>query len=441
VHVKNLTCSLNNPPVNNLLWSQLTARRDRRVFPIQACMLNTYDLTIVSSNAVGHIRIFTPGFVNLAKQFVLGHALARQASHDGQAQHDTSEAPQMAGLRRGGRRPPASVDPAERRATRDLLRRRMALTRPRAALLPQGPHTHRQYPQPARRQKLADKAKRDGVAARFPEPAVQQHLDVDRARRDSDDQRLRDLELPLVPAGRHHRATPVSVRRTGPALGNRLSLVGRDESPDIRRVPRGPRKRPANAPGAPAHRLVMPTSNGPSATPPGGSCGPSRPASRCWPASSKHRARGQPGPSWRTLGPVRSLPEGNGVRRARSTPSCLSHGAGRVRPTPHGTAGGSAGDQRPAPHCHTASWNAPARVGPYPGSRRRCLDPRASEVGCPSPAPGPHGRTVTVQPLLCEGRDEGTATLRGRRGSPGRGAASAVSLAIAPQDGCGAAMS
>jgi hypothetical protein len=69
VHVKDLTCLLNHPPVDNFLWSSLMASRDRRVFLIQAHMRNTNDLAIVSDNEIGHIRIFTPGFVDLAKQF------------------------------------------------------------------------------------------------------------------------------------------------------------------------------------------------------------------------------------------------------------------------------------------------------------------------------------------------------------------------------------
>jgi Transposase len=63
----------------------------------------------------------------------LGHALSMNASQGGQAKHDTSEAHQIAGLRRGGRLPQADVDPAARRATRHLGRRRMHLRRQRAA--------------------------------------------------------------------------------------------------------------------------------------------------------------------------------------------------------------------------------------------------------------------------------------------------------------------
>ena len=65
---------------------------------------------------------------------VLGHALSMKAIHGGQATHDTIDAQNIAVLLRGGMLPQASVYPAEMRATRDLLRRRMPLMRTRAAL-------------------------------------------------------------------------------------------------------------------------------------------------------------------------------------------------------------------------------------------------------------------------------------------------------------------
>jgi hypothetical protein len=66
--------------------------------------------------------------------FVRGQALDRKASPGGKAKPDTSAAPTIAVLRRGGLRPQASVSPAARRATRALLRRRRPLRPTRAAL-------------------------------------------------------------------------------------------------------------------------------------------------------------------------------------------------------------------------------------------------------------------------------------------------------------------
>jgi hypothetical protein len=59
------------------------------------------------------------------------------ALHGGQAKTDPLASHQSAARLRGGMLPHASVSPAERRATRDLLRRRTPLMRKRAALLAQ----------------------------------------------------------------------------------------------------------------------------------------------------------------------------------------------------------------------------------------------------------------------------------------------------------------
>jgi hypothetical protein len=86
---------------------------------------------------------------------VLGHALYRNAIPGGQAKHDTLDAQNIAVLRRGGMLPQADVYPAEMRATRDLLRRRMHLMRQRAELLAHIQHTTSQDNLPELGKKLA----------------------------------------------------------------------------------------------------------------------------------------------------------------------------------------------------------------------------------------------------------------------------------------------
>ena len=67
--------------------------------------------------------------------FVLGHALSMQAIHGGKATNDTIDAQNIAVLFSGGMLPHADVYPADMRATRDLLRRRLPRMRKRAELL------------------------------------------------------------------------------------------------------------------------------------------------------------------------------------------------------------------------------------------------------------------------------------------------------------------
>jgi transposase len=104
--------------------------------------------------------------------FVLGHALYMKAIHGGKAKNDKIDAHKIAVLLRGGMLPQAYVYPAEMRATRDLLRRRMHLMRKRAELLAHIQNTTSQYNLPEIGKKIAYKANREGVAERFPEPAV-----------------------------------------------------------------------------------------------------------------------------------------------------------------------------------------------------------------------------------------------------------------------------
>jgi hypothetical protein len=76
--------------------------------------------------------------------FVLGHAWSMKAIHGGKANNDTSDAQKIAVLLRGGVLPQAYVYPADMRATRALLRRRIHLGRKRAELLTQVQQTNSQ---------------------------------------------------------------------------------------------------------------------------------------------------------------------------------------------------------------------------------------------------------------------------------------------------------
>jgi hypothetical protein len=101
-------------------------------------------------------------------------------------------------LLRGGMLPQAYVYPSEMRATRDLLRRRIRFMRKRAELLTHVQQTNRQHNLPEIGKKIACKANRDGVAERFPEPAVQKSIAVDLALIGHYDHRLRDVELSVL---------------------------------------------------------------------------------------------------------------------------------------------------------------------------------------------------------------------------------------------------
>ena len=169
--------------------------------------------------------------------FVLGHALYMKAIHGGKAKNDKIDSHKIAVLLRGGMLPQAYVYPATMRATRDLLRRRMYLTRKRAELLAHIQNTNSQYNRPEIGKKLAYKANRDGVAERFPDPAVQKSMEVDLALLGSYDPLLNDLELHILKAAKQHDANTLYLLQTVPGIGKILSLVLLYEIHDIQRFP------------------------------------------------------------------------------------------------------------------------------------------------------------------------------------------------------------
>ena len=170
--------------------------------------------------------------------FVLGHALSMKALHGGKATNDRIDAHNIAVLWRGGMLPQASVSPAGMRATRDRLRRRLPLTRTRAEWLAPSQQTHRPYHRPEIGKQLADQANRDGVAARFPESAVQQRSDWDLTLIDADDRWLTALELDRVRTATAHAAQTFDRRRAIPGVGTILARVLLSEIHAMHRLPR-----------------------------------------------------------------------------------------------------------------------------------------------------------------------------------------------------------
>jgi transposase len=170
--------------------------------------------------------------------FVLGHALYMKAIHGGKAKNDKIDSQKIAALLRGGMLPQAYVYPAQMRATRDLLRRRMHLAHKRAELLAHVHNTNSQYNLPAIGKKIAYKANREGIAERFADPAVQKSIEVDLALITYYDALLRDVELTIVKTARHHDANTLYLLQTVPGIGKILSLVLLYEIHDIARFSR-----------------------------------------------------------------------------------------------------------------------------------------------------------------------------------------------------------
>ena len=170
--------------------------------------------------------------------FVLGHALYMKAIHGGKAKHDRIDAHKIAVRLRGGMIPQAYVYPAERRATRDLLRRRMPLMRHRAGLLAHIQNTNSPYNLPPLGKPLAYKANRGGVAERFSDPAVQKSIEGDLTLISSYDRLRTEREREIVNTATAHDAQTFYRLRSLPGVGKLLALVRLSEIHDIPRFPR-----------------------------------------------------------------------------------------------------------------------------------------------------------------------------------------------------------
>ena len=170
--------------------------------------------------------------------FVSGHALYMKAIHGGKAKNDKIDAHKIAVPPRGGMLPQTYVYPAGMRATRDLLRRRVHLMRKRVELLTHVQQTNSQYNLPEIGKKIAYKANRDGVAERFPDPAVQKSIEVDLALIGHYDHLLREVELSVLKTAKQHNANTLYLLRAVPGIGEILSLVLlyeiHDISPELR---------------------------------------------------------------------------------------------------------------------------------------------------------------------------------------------------------------
>ena len=169
---------------------------------------------------------------------MLGHALYRKAIHGGKAKNDKIDAPKIAILLRGGMFPQASVYPAERRATRDLLRQRCHLARKRAELLAHIQNTNSQYNLPEIGKRLANKANREDVAEHFPDPSVRKAIEVEVALIDHYEQLLGEVERYLTRSAKAQEVQTFARLQSVPGIGQILALVLLSEMQDIHRFPR-----------------------------------------------------------------------------------------------------------------------------------------------------------------------------------------------------------
>ena len=170
--------------------------------------------------------------------FVLGHALYMKAIHGGKAKNDRIDAHKIATLLRGGMLPQAYAYPPRMRATRDLLRRRLYLTRVRGLLLAHMQNTNHQYNLPPIPAKLNYPSNRVGVLDRFHDPDVRKSMEADLAVIAELESVIRNLELYIVRRAKQHDADAFHRLRSIPGIGKILALTILYEVHDIARFSR-----------------------------------------------------------------------------------------------------------------------------------------------------------------------------------------------------------
>jgi transposase len=170
--------------------------------------------------------------------FVLGHALDMKAIHGGKTKNDRIDSYKIASLLRGGNLPHAYVYPRDKRATRDLMRRRTFFVRKRAELLTHIQNTNTQYNLPAFEERI-DKAKdRGAIVEHFDDSSIQMSMAADVALLGAYDDVIRELELFLLHEVRKDHGHSFSLLRSIPGIGEVLALTLLYEIDDLDRFSR-----------------------------------------------------------------------------------------------------------------------------------------------------------------------------------------------------------
>jgi len=169
--------------------------------------------------------------------FVLGHALYMKAIHGAKAKSDRIDSGKIAVLVRGGLMPVAYAYPADMRATRDLMRRRLLFVRQRGSLLGHIQITHHQYNVEAPGKRITYRSNREGLGEGFADPSVRQTIAADLALADHYEVIIGELELAVLRQARVHDPNALVLLTSVPGIGKVLALTILYEIHDISRFP------------------------------------------------------------------------------------------------------------------------------------------------------------------------------------------------------------
>ena len=152
--------------------------------------------------------------------------------------NDRIDSEKIAALLRSGMLPEAYAYPQEMRATRDLLRRRLYLTRKHAEIQAHIQNVRYQYNMPAFEKRIDRVSNREGIAELFADPMAAASVAVDSHLLDVLHEQILFIERQLSEQVPHHDPVAVQLLRTIPGIGKTLAMVIVYEVQDIRRFPR-----------------------------------------------------------------------------------------------------------------------------------------------------------------------------------------------------------
>lgn len=167
--------------------------------------------------------------------FVLGHALYMKAIHGGKAKNDKIDSFKIAKLLKGGNFPVAYHYPKAMRATRDLMRRRMHITRHSAQLKAHIKNTGSQYNHPPNALNLRYPSAREKMRNKFIDASVQATIDLDLNLIDTYNHELAKVEWHIKKHARQHRPVDFNILKSISGVGDILALTILYEIGDIDR--------------------------------------------------------------------------------------------------------------------------------------------------------------------------------------------------------------
>jgi transposase len=173
----------------------------------------------------------------LGLTFVLGHALYMKAIHGGKVKNDKIDSQKIVQLLRSGMLPIAYAYPKEWRSARDLLRRRLYLSRRHSEFSAHIQNTLHQYNMPRFEKRLDRASNRAGLPDYFEDPLVSASIASDSYVMDAIQIKMLEIERTISESVHHHDSVAVHLLQSMPGIGKVLALVILYEIGEINRFP------------------------------------------------------------------------------------------------------------------------------------------------------------------------------------------------------------